>query len=299
MKYKEIKIHTTDDDADLVAYIAQTLGSSGEQITSYKDIESVMSSEMNWDYADDALLQPFSEVTVSAFFAEDFDESALKSALDEAGLNVALSAVCEDSSKWENEWKKYYKPTQFNNITIVPEWIKYTPKEKTEIVVRLNPGVAFGTGMHETTSMCINLMQCIDMKGKNVLDLGCGSGILGICALRLGADNCVFIDYDEQAIKATRENIALNDLNNFKVINHDVRSDGGFKADVVLANITADVLICMSDYVKAVTAKNGYIILSGIIDKRQEAVMAAYKDCKILRSVKKGEWHAFLLEVDG
>ncbi len=302
MKFKKITVTCTSETSETVAYTLHEAGSMGEVFDDYDNIRQVL-DEKRWDYADAALFSPTDGCFVSGFFTTETDETtvlakidALKSEnwADFSGLKISVEII--DSVEWENEWKKYYKPFNIGNIVIVPEWIEYKPT-CGDIPVKLNPGLAFGTGMHETTSMCIDLMQRIPLQEKRVLDFGCGSGILGVCATALGSESVLFADTDEQAIAATRYNCQINGIDNPSVFLRDVREIKE-PADVVLANITADVLISVKEVIKGALNKGGYAIISGIISDRAELIKSEYlRDFTLVESAQKNEWRAYLFKL--
>ncbi|MCH5162596.1 MAG: 50S ribosomal protein L11 methyltransferase [Clostridiales bacterium] len=302
MKFYKLTVDCTTLISDDVSYVLHEAGSLGEVFDDYFAVEQVL-AEKRWDYADASLFERTDGCSVSGFYTIETDIDAVVEKVcslkkfdyaDFSSISMSVSII--DSKEWEDEWKKYYKPFSLGKITIVPEWIEYSAKagEKT---VRLNPGPAFGTGTHETTSMCIELMQKLDVANARVLDFGCGSGILGICAKALGANSVVFIDNDEQAISATEHNCKLNAIDAPEVVLRDVR-DMSEPADIVLANITADVLIDVEPIIKSALKKDGYAIISGIITERAEAVKSAYlSDFELFRSERKNEWSAFIFKL--
>uniref|UniRef100_UPI00255CF7B5 50S ribosomal protein L11 methyltransferase n=1 Tax=Brachyspira pilosicoli TaxID=52584 RepID=UPI00255CF7B5 len=158
-----------------------------------EDIKEVLSSKGNWDYYDESLVRNMpSYAFVTGCFDEDADISALEETLrGYLGRDAEITVSVKDSADWENEWKKYYSPLDFGKIIVVPKWMD-GDYSKTKILI--DPGMAFGTGLHESTGMCLTLLSDMDVSGKVVLDVGCGSGILGIAALALGASSCSFID---------------------------------------------------------------------------------------------------------
>ena len=242
-------------------------------------------------------------VFVSGYFDEKFDASQLRSDLELLKQRsvfpmgaMETSEMLIDSQDWENEWRKYYVPLKVGKVVIVPAWQKYSA-DKGEIPVYIEPGMAFGTGNHETTSMCIELLQDTDLSGRNVADIGCGSGILGTVALALGAKKCWFNDIDEQAIKATEGNLELNNCTSYKLVCGDL-DVGNQKFDVVVANLTADLLLRLKEKLSLVCKKGGTIIVSGIINARAEEIKNCFsKDMKVNRIIKKGEWQAMMFEV--
>ena len=302
MKFKKVSVECSTETSDAVAYALHEAGSMGEVFDDYNNICQVL-EEKRWDYADASLFERTDGCKVSGYFTVEDDTDAIKSkifalgALDYAdfsGLKVDIETI--DSAEWENEWKKYYKPFHIGKIVVVPEWINYTPVGD-DVPIKLNPGLAFGTGMHETTSMCIDLMQRIPLSGNRVLDFGCGSGILGVCATALGASSVVFADTDEQAIRATEYNCSLNGIENPEILCKDVR-EMQKPADIVIANITADVLISVCPIIESALKNGGYAIISGIIADRKDAVKDVYCEKFTLVDVEqKNEWSAFLFKL--
>lgn len=295
MRFKKITVICSSPVSDDVSYIIHETGSMGEVFDDYAVVKDVLDNK-TWDYADESLFTPTQNCSVSGFFTAETDENlTIDRILAECKncLGLDLSASCEviDSEEWENEWKKYYKPFSIGKIVIVPEWLSYNPIFG-EVQIVLNPGLAFGTGMHETTSMCIELMQKVSVTGKRVLDFGCGSGILGICATALGARSVMFADTDEQAVTATKYNCSINGILDPKVLQNDVRKMDE-PADIVLANITADILVDTEPVIKASLKNGGIVILSGIISSRLETVKSCYeKDFELIEHITKNEWSA-------
>lgn len=303
MQYNQITITTTSEASDIIAYILEENGSEGVNIVDINDIRAVLNDKQNWDYVDDSILTYNDErVFVKGFFDENanvlpeimqsLENFRANAQMPVGSLEVSLCKI--DSCDWENEWRKYYVPIELNNVVIVPAWLKYNGK--TPIKVYIEPGMAFGTGNHETTGMCIELLQDFDLNGKKVADIGCGSGILGVSALKLGANHCVFNDIDSQAIEATESNLKLNNISNgYTLIKGDLEM-GEDKADVVIANITADILIRLCEILKDNVKTGGSVIISGIINARANDVITAFsKYFDLLKVNKKGEWQAMSL----
>lgn len=302
MKFKKITVDCTSETSDTVAYTLHEAGSMGEVFDDYANVRQVL-EEKRWDYADAGLFECTDECSVSGFFTVEADEqsvteklTALKN-LDFADFsNIKIHVSIIDSVEWENEWKKYYKPFNIGKIVIVPEWIEYKPTYG-EISVKLNPGLAFGTGMHETTSMCIELMQKIPINGKHVLDFGCGSGILGVCAFALGAEHVVFADTDEQAVTATKYNCMLNGIDYPDVLCCDVR-EMTKQADIIVANITADVLVDVCPIIASALKPGGYAIISGIISNKRSSIENIYNNkFTQIDTIQKNEWSAYLYKL--
>ncbi len=304
MEYLQITISTVSEGADLVAMVLYDLGSEGVSIRDDADVRELIEKKLNWDYVDESLLKSTSgRALVSGFFSLDFDVQTAYNELDSlkeqseiplGSMEVTVSKI--SSADWENEWRKYYAPISLGSVIIVPAWLK--APETDEIPVYIEPGMAFGTGNHETTSMCVELMQKMRVEKKSVLDMGCGSGILGITAVKLGANEVVLSDIDEQALTASRENARLNGVEDkCKIIGGDLNT-GGVKVDCVIANITADVLIRLCETIESVLKSGGSAVISGIINARADEVERVYsKKFDIIEKNKKGEWQAMLLKL--
>lgn len=306
MKYKEISVDTTTEGSDLVAMILYECGSEGVSIYDSKDILDLIKSDIIWDYIEPDVLVQSPIVKVKGCYSEDnFDKVYLKvlesleelkekSPFELGSLELNVSDL--DDTDWVNEWKKYYKPIHINNIVIVPKWIKYQPAQG-EIVVLMDPGMAFGTGTHESTRLCLQLFSELDAKNADVLDIGAGSGILGITASLCGAKNVYLSDIAPLAVKACNDNVQLNNVKNATVTMDNLIENATLKGDIVFANITADVLIELSKSIGNVLKDNGYIILSGIIHKRYDEVLKAYLDegFNLYKKAVLGEWCAVAL----
>lgn len=212
---------------------------------------------------------------------------------------VELHGVNEQD--WADSWKKYYKPIKTGRkIVIVPKWEKYEPAEG-EICVLMDPGMAFGTGTHETTRLCASLLEDFVNPGAKVLDVGCGSGILAICAAKLGAENCFACDIDENAVRIAGENAILNSTPNVKtavsdLLRHVPEIDGGY--DVCCANIVADVIIRMAPDVGRFVSDSGVLIVSGIIVERADETLSALKAAgwKLVDERRENGWFAGALK---
>lgn len=212
---------------------------------------------------------------------------------------VELHGVNEED--WADSWKKYYKPIKTGRkIVIVPKWEKYEPAEG-EICVLMDPGMAFGTGTHETTRLCASLLEDFVNPGAKVLDVGCGSGILAICAAKLGAENCFACDIDENAVRIAGENAILNSTPNVKtavsdLLRHVPEIDGGY--DVCCANIVADVIIRMAPDVGRFVSDSGVLIVSGIIVERADETLSALKTSgwKLVDERRENGWFAGALK---
>ena len=299
MKYKTITTTTDHLGAELVASAMFDVGAEGVTILDKQDFLDLVKSDVIWDYVDEGVLLQSDDVKVSTITSVDDADFALRlekrlAEMKEAGgLNYGEIVVGEiDAADYENEWKKYYKPIVTDNITVVPTWIKYDAKAG-EKVMRLDPGMAFGTGSHATTRMCLDLM---DVKGKTVIDVGCGSGILGIAAAILGAKSVYMCDIDEQAVRFAKENAAQNGVE-CEIEQADLIA-GERCADFIFANITADILMRLAKSIGKHLNDGGEILLSGIIDPRLDEVVKCYNDAgfKVVKRKNLDEWNAILIK---
>lgn len=298
MKYKTITVFTNHNDADLISSAMFDAGAGGVSILDKQDFLDLVKSDVIWDYVDESVLEQSEVVKVSTMYElgdKDF-EANLEANLEELKKNgVQFGEILKgeiDAADYENEWKKYYNPIKTKNITIVPTWIDYKAS-KGEKIMRLDPGMAFGTGSHATTRMCLELM---DVDGKDVIDVGCGSGILGIAAAICGAKSVYMCDIDEQAVEFARKNALLNHVN--ATIEKADLLQGEQKADFIFANITADILMRFSKSIGKHLRENGTIVLSGIIDTRLDEVIQCYQSAgyQIVERMAIDDWRALKLK---
>lgn len=301
MEWLQVSVSTTSECSELVAMILYEAGSDGVSVKDDADIKELVAKKLSWDYVDESLLNKGDgKALVNGYFDVNFDVKKLYAALEELKKNcvfptgsLEISVTKINSADWENEWRKYYSPIELGDIVIVPAWLKAPEKG---IPVYIEPGMAFGTGNHETTSMCVLLMQKIDLRGKTVLDMGCGSGILGIAAAKLGAEKVVLSDIDPQAVQASRENVNLNNVGKICAIVCGDLDAGETRYDAVIANITADVLVRLKEQLEYSLKDGGKAVISGIINARAEEVKSAYSDAfDTVEILCRGEWTAMLL----
>ena len=273
------------------------------QIEDYSDIDL---KTCYGDLIDESILNADKTIaSVSVYVPADVGVSDslafLKERCETNGLDAKIDiiGVCEDD--WANAWKAYYKPIKIGErIVIVPAWEKYDAKED-EIIVRMDPGMAFGTGSHETTRLVIGLLEKYVKSGERVLDVGCGSGILAICASKLGAKLCRAYDIDPVAVKVARENIKDSGQENITCDRSDLLrqvdlSDGGY--DIICANIVADIIIRMTPDVAPYLNDNGVILASGIIVERADDVISCFEanGFEIVESVIDNGWCALAVK---
>lgn len=298
MKYKTITVFTNHNDADLISSAMFDAGAGGVSILDKQDFLDLVKSDVIWDYVDESVLEQSEVVKVSTMYElgdKDF-EANLEANLEELKKNgVQFGEILKgeiDAADYKNEWKKYYNPIKTQNITIVPTWIEYNPG-KDEKIMRLDPGMAFGTGSHATTRMCLELM---DVEGKDVIDVGCGSGILGIAAKICGAKSVYMCDIDAQAVEFATKNAELNNV--VATIEKADLLEGEQQADFIFANITADILMRFSKSIGKHLRENGTIVLSGIIDTRLDEVIQCYESAgyQIVERMAIDDWRALKLK---
>ena len=297
MKFQHITVKTTHDYADLVASAMFDAGAEGVEILDSEDLRELLRSDTVWDYVDENLLIADPVVRVSAVTAiGNAGFSALLAdeldALAERGAYIGeVESRVIDDEDWANEWKKYFKPIVTDSVTVVPTWIAYSPREG-EKLLRLDPGMAFGTGEHATTRMCLELMRAA---GRSVIDVGCGSGILGIAAAITGAKSVYMCDIDPQAVKAARNNAELNGVV-CEIEQADLLATSR-RAELILANLTADLLIRMAPAVREHLEEGGKLVVSGIIAERLDEVKDAFSRLgyKVEKEAAEGDWRALVL----
>ena len=243
-----------------------------------------------------------SVVKVSIFVPEEknFSEytAYLEARLGALGIEHETSVEGMNEDDWSESWKQYYKPIPLGKVTIVPAWEKYDPKDG-EIIIKMDPGMAFGTGTHETTRLVMRIMQDLIVGGERVLDVGTGSGILSICASKLGAHSCNAYDIDPVAVKVARENAEADGCDNITVGVSDllkgVDKSGG-KYDVCLANIVSDIIIRMMPDIGGYLKDGAPLILSGIILDRADEVRECVRKhgFTVEREERENDWVALL-----
>lgn len=304
MRWIEVSVPTETAEIDSLCETLSALGVDGISIEDEKDFQSFLEQNKKyWDYVDDSLRERFSGRSVVKFYLRDDEEGNAALARIRAALDRELMTQTMEDEDWENSWKQYYEPIPVGErLLIVPEWMEAEPQGRT--VLRLDPGIAFGTGSHATTRMSLEALESVAGPGKNVLDLGCGSGILGIAALLLGCSRVQGCDVDPKSPEAAVRNAALNAIGEerYTACTGDVLADEGMRRrlgtgyEIVLANIVADVIIPLSAFVRRFMTENGAFICSGIIDDRRAEVEAALRrnGFEILREYHEDEWSCYL-----
>lgn len=303
MQWIEAAVESAGGEIDALCAQLAELGAGGMVVEDEADFRRFLEQNRQyWDYVDDALEQRFRGVSrVKFYLPDDADGRAqLRRMQDALGREIATARVRD--SDWENNWRQYYQPIEVGTrLVVVPEWLD--APEDGRIPLRLDPGLSFGTGSHPTTRMCLAALEPWCAPGVRALDLGCGSGILGIGALLLGCDTVTGCDVDPKSPEVAASNAALNGLGpeRFSARAGDILADASLRAalgggyGLVLANIVADVIIPLSALAGAFLAPDGVFICSGIIDGREQEVAAALQTngFALLAHRREQEWHCF------
>lgn len=303
MDWTEISVEVKTKDIDAAAAIANMTVPYGIYIEDYSGLEDEVMEIAHVDLIDEELLQKDRDVAKIHIYIdpEDNIEEAvqfLRERLTAAAIEykIDLSNVKEDD--WLNNWRKFFKPMPIGDrLLINPSWYTDTDPEG-RAVLNIDPGLAFGTGKHETTRLCLETLERYIKGGEKVLDVGCGSGILGIAAVLLGAQSAFGVDIDTTAVKTANENAVLNHVDQqFSAIAGDLVDKVQGKYDIIVANIVADAIIALSASVKAFMKPDSVYIVSGIIDTRADDVKNAIAGSfDIMEEITMGGWYCFVLK---
>ncbi|MDY5845631.1 MAG: 50S ribosomal protein L11 methyltransferase [Bariatricus sp.] len=309
MKWNKFRLKTTTEAEDIVSSMLMDLGIQGIEIEdnipmSQKEKEQMFVDILPETGVDDG-------VAYISFYLEEEDDKEevlanVRAELEEMRSYVEVgSGTIEESQTedvdWVNNWKKYFHQFYVDDILIIPSWEDVKPEDENKMIVHIDPGTAFGTGMHETTQLCIRQIRKYITKDTTILDVGCGSGILGMLALMFGAKYSVGTDLDPCAIDATHENMQVNGISEdrYEVMIGNIIDDksvqdkvGYGKYDIVAANILADVLVPLTPVIVNQLKTGGIYITSGIIDDKEETVVNAVKAAglEVLEVNYQGEW---------
>lgn len=284
MKWSELSIHTTEEAVDAISNILHEAGASGVVIEDSQDFEKQRDQQYGEIYAldredfpqDGVIVKAY--LPVSSFLAETVEEIKLAiNNLVNFDINLGANKVSVseiDEQDWSTAWKQYYHPVKISNrFTIVPTWEDYERVESDELMIELDPGMAFGTGTHPTTVMSLQALEKHVQRGMYVTDVGTGSGVLAIGAAMLGADHVHALDLDPIAVKAAIENIELNGVSSqIHVVEGDLLDTVKEPADIVVANILAEIIMTFTNDAYTVVKPGGLFITSGIIEAKKEDV---------------------------
>lgn len=317
-KWLEVSIDTTDAGIDDLAAYLTNFDTGGLVIEDEAEFKAFLEQNRQyWDYVDEALLERMRGVARVKFYVTDdahgkerlariaggLDALRARAGAELGALAVRTAGLREED--WANNWKQYYKPLPVGKrLYIVPEWEKGVAVPEGRTALYLNPGLIFGTGSHASTQLCLEGVEAYARAGEDVLDLGCGSGILSIAALALGCAHAVGVDIDPKAVGVACENAAMNGIGGDRCIVRagDVLSDAALAAELaqrkyglVLANIVADVIIPLSARVPGLLAGGGTFLCSGVIEPRADEVRAAIerRGLRVVEKKERNGWVAF------
>ena len=309
MKWKKFTLTTTTEAVDLVSSMLDDVGIEGIEVEDNVPLTEKETKGMFIDILPE--LPPDEGVAKVSFYLDDDDQveetlRRVEEGLDELAAYTNLGQRSIEASEtedkdWINNWKQYFKPFTVDHILIKPTWETIPEEHKDKLLVQIDPGTAFGTGMHETTQLCMRQLKKYVKDGMEILDVGTGSGILSIAALKLGAGHAVGTDLDPCAISATRENLEANQIpeGSMDVMIGNIIDDkavqdqvGYEKYDIVTANILADVLIPLTPVICHQMKPGALYITSGILDVKEDVVVKAVKDAglEVLEVTHQGEW---------
>ena len=309
MKWKKFTLTTTTEAVDLVSSMLDDVGIEGIEVEDNVPLTEKETKGMFIDILPE--LPPDEGVAKVSFYLDDDDQveemlRRVNEGLDELAAYTELGQRTIEASEtedkdWINNWKQYFKPFTVDHILIKPTWETIPEEHKDKLLVQIDPGTAFGTGMHETTQLCMRQLKKYVKDGMEILDVGTGSGILSIAALKLGAGHAVGTDLDPCAISATRENLEANQIpeGSMDVMIGNIIDDkavqdqvGYEKYDIVTANILADVLIPLTPVICHQMKPGALYITSGILDVKEDVVVKAVKDAglEVLEVTHQGEW---------
>ena len=319
MKYIEFKVHASRQGIEQVTAMYLRMGIDQVSIDDPADMEDILNkkNEYGWDYVDNDLKKGLDrEPTISIYF-EDTEENREK--IQQLKLQVMMlkskeleglfgwdvdfgrlyaEDIIVDDADWKDKWKEYFKPVRITDSLVVkPTWEEYEPNDG-EKVIQIDPGMAFGTGTHETTSLCLKLMEKYlgdEPQDKEVLDVGCGSGILSIAAALLGCRSVTGVEIDEDAVRVAEENVELNGIGDrVEILQGDLTEGIESKADIIVANLMADLVMTLSKSAKEHLKDGGIFISSGILLEKKDIVSDAVKKAgfEIIEIAEDGEWCA-------
>ena len=305
IKWLEVAVSTTPDRLDGVCAKLAAAGMDSLVIEDEQEFLTFLEQNRQcWDYVDQELLDRMKGVTQVKFYVTDDEDGRAQLDRYTRGLEEEYTATPLADNDWAYSWQKYYKPLEIGTrLYVVPQWLREEPVPRGRVPFYLNPGLTFGTGSHASTQLCLEGVEEHTVPGRDVLDLGCGSGILSIAALCLGAKSAIAVDIDPKAVGVAYENAALNGIgeDRYTVRAGNVLSDRSLAAELarkryhlVLANIVADVIIPLAPQVPGLLEEDGVFLCSGIIDTRAREVEEALKRAglTVTKKREKNGWAA-------
>ncbi|PHA00976.1 50S ribosomal protein L11 methyltransferase [Bacillus pseudomycoides] len=287
MKWSEISIHTTEEAVEAISHILHEAGASGVAIEDPAELTKEREQQFGEIYALNPAEYPTEGVLVKAYFpktdALQETVASVKVSIDllpSYGIEIGAATVSVnevDEEDWATAWKKYYHPVKISDtFTIVPTWEEYTPSSPEEKIIELDPGMAFGTGTHPTTTMCIRALEKTVQPGDTVIDVGTGSGVLSIAAAKLGAASIQAYDLDPVAVESAEMNVRLNRTENVVTVGQNSLLEGiEGPVDLIVANLLAEIILLFPEDAAKVVKQGGLFITSGIIAAKEKIVTEA------------------------
>jgi ribosomal protein L11 methyltransferase len=318
MKYVKVKIYTSKQGIEPLTSAIMECGFTDFEIHDGTEIEELLKRKntFHWDYIDEKVITAKENETCITLYLEDTSQGRkhlgqIKKAVEElrdmegegefgSGASLGrlyLEETVVDDETWRDNWREFVKPRRITNrIYVKPVWEEYA-KKHGELIIDIGPGMAFGTGEHPTTSMCLKLIESCEGRFKSVLDIGCGSGILSMAAALLGGERVLGVDKDPVAVDVAKENIGLNGLEDkISVVIGDLTKEIDFKADLIIANLIANLIIDLAPDIKKNLIPGGFFISSGIFNEKLDEVLSALQrsNLEVLNVMKEDEWSAVL-----
>ena len=309
MRWNKFRLKTTSQAEEIVSSMLMEIGIQGVEIEDKIPLTQAEKEQMFVDILPEA--EEDDGVAYISFYLEEEEEEQkileqVKEGLKEVSAYVDVGECSIEESRtedvdWVNNWKQYFHQFCVDDILIIPSWEQVKPEDKDKMVIHIDPGTAFGTGMHETTQLCIRQLRKHVKEGARILDVGCGSGILGMLALKFGASYSVGTDLDPCAIEATKENMAENGIAEecYEVMIGNLIDDKktqdrvGYECyDIVAANILADVLVALTPVIAGQLKRGGIYITSGILEEKEQTVVEAVEQAglEVVEITRQGEW---------
>lgn len=308
MEWIEATVKTHTESVEAISEILIAAGSKGVSIEDPADFFQLNEEQLQWLKVNQSELFSNEDVFVKAYFTEEEWNDQLQAdilqkleALKEFGLELGkntLEISQMGQSDWADAWKAYYFPVRVSRyLTIVPSWIDYKASQEHEIIIKLDPGMAFGTGTHPTTQLSLMALEQLVRGGETILDVGTGSGVLSIAAKALGVGDSYAFDIDELATRVSKENISLNEFaSDIKISENNLLEGIDLPADIIIANILAEILVKMPQDAYRNLKDKGHLILSGIIDSKKDSVVDAYVEhgFYLKQSMQLGDWNCLI-----
>ena len=301
MSWTQIRVECELKDLDTVTAV-MSMVDNGLMIEDYSDVTEGMNAIYGELLDEEIIKKDKNKAAVSVYLSEDRNapETVYMLTTRFASLEVKteISTQGLNETDWANCWKKYYKPVRIGkNVVIVPMWEEFSP-EADDVVVRMDPGMAFGTGTHETTALCAELIEKYMDRGVRALDVGTGSGILAILASKLGAAEIDALDIDHNSVRVAKENCEQNGILNVNCRQSDLIAKADGKYDFISANIVADIIIRMAQNVGDFLKDDGTLVVSGIIEPQAQQVVSVFaeKGFVLIDKLDKNDWNAFVFK---